>query len=81
LPGVATLQFDLFALMAPDLGSTSNSGEKESQALVAGLEESQIAAVLERVPGVEHSEDKVTSSSKEGGCTSPFLSFYRHIVH
>jgi len=81
LPGVATLQFDLFALMAPDLGSTSNSGEKESRALVAGSEESQIAAVLERVPGVEHSEDKVTSSSKEGGCTSPFFSFYRHIVH
>ncbi|CAM6033085.1 unnamed protein product [Sphagnum compactum] len=65
LPGVATLQFDLFALMAPDLGATSNSGEKESRALVAGSEESQIAAVLERVPGVEHSEDKVTSSSKE----------------
>ncbi|CAK9231339.1 unnamed protein product [Sphagnum troendelagicum] len=65
LPGVATLQFDLFALMAPDLGSTSTSGEKESRALVAGSEESQIAAVLERVPGVEHSEDKVTSSSKE----------------
>ncbi len=81
LPGVATLQFDLFALMAPDLGSTSNSGEKESRALVAGSEESQIAAVLERVPGVEHSEDKVTSSSKEGGCTSPFFSFCRHIIH